>query len=97
MESAAEPVAEQAEAIGKQGVLEMTQEEILTIDLLLTKERLATAEEKLAAVNLREAQAKLMDVGKRKAVLLAKMGSRVGGRIKSARVVGQTKLVYELE
>lgn len=100
----AEALAEQArmpepeeKPKSSEGVLELTSEEITTIDLILTKERLAAAEEKLAAIQLRDAQTKLMDVGKRKAVLLAKLGARVGGRIKGAKIVGQSKLAYELE
>jgi hypothetical protein len=96
----AEALAEQAkepEEKQKEGVLELTSEEITTIDLILTKERLAAAEEKLAAMQLRDSQAKLMDVGKRKAVLMAKLGARVGGRIASAKIVGQSRLAYELE
>jgi hypothetical protein len=92
-------MSENAESLdqSKEGVLELTPEEVATIDLIITKEQLAAAEEKLAAMQLREAQRKLMDTGKRKAVLLAKVGARVGGRIKSAKIVGQSKLAYELE
>lgn len=94
----AEALAEKAEeSDAKSGVLELTPEEITTIDLLLTKERLAAAEEKLAAMQLRDAQRQLMEVGKRKAVLMAKLGARVGGRITSAKIVGQSKLAYETE
>lgn len=96
-EALAEQAKEPEETKLKNGVLELTPEEITTIDLILTKERLAAAEEKLAAIQLRESQTKLMDVGKRKAVLLAKIGARVGGRIKTAKIVGQSKLAYELE
>lgn len=81
----------------KSGVLELTPEELTMIDLIFTKEQLAAAQEQLAAMQLREAQSKLMDVGKRKAVLMAKLGAKVGGRITSAKIVGQTRLAYELE
>lgn len=101
----AEALAEQAEKLEDitkspseaGGVLELTPEEITAIDLILTKERLAAAEEKLAAIQLRDAQTKLMSVAKSKAVLMAKLGARVGGRLKSAKIVGQAKLAYELE
>jgi hypothetical protein len=100
----AEALAERAEELGqapeekeKSGVVDLTQEEITTIDLILTKEQLAAAQEKLAANELRQAQMKLMDAGKSKAVLLAKLGARVGGRIKSAKIVGQSRIAYELE
>lgn len=96
----AEDVAQRAKAIAqenRQGSLELTPEEAATIELILTKEKLAVAEERLAAIQLREAQIQLMEVAKRKAVLLAKIGARVGGKIKEARIVGQKHLVYDLE
>jgi len=79
------------------GIVELTPEEVTMVDLIMTKEQLASAEERLAAIQLRDAQSKLMDVAKRKAVLMAKLGARVGGRIKNVRVVGQSRLAYELE
>ncbi len=99
-EALAEQAGDQEEAKqedSKQGIVELTPDEIATIDLILTKEKLAAAEEKLAAIQLRDAQTKLMDSGKRKAVLLAKLGARVGGRITSAKIIGQSRLAYELE
>jgi len=80
----------------KQGILELTSEEVVSIDLIFTKERLAIAEEKLAMIQLRNAQSELMRVGKSKAVLMARLGDRVGGCISSAKIVGNDKLVYEL-
>lgn len=79
------------------GVATLTPEEITTLDLIFTKERLARAEEKLAVINLREAQKQLMEVAKNKAVLMARLGNRLGGQIKSAKIVGKNQLAYELE
>lgn len=96
----AEDVAERAKAVAqenRQGTIELTPEEITMIDLLLTKESLAVAEERLAAIQLKESQRKLMDVAKRRAVLLAKVGARVGGRIKDAKIISPNQLAYELE
>ena len=81
----------------KSGVVKLTPEEITMLDLLFTRERLATAEEKLAVYNLREAQKKLMEVAKSKAVAMARLGDRLGGQIKSARIVANNQLAYELE
>ena len=81
----------------RHGVIELTQDEIMSIDLILTKEKLAQAEERIAAMRLRDAQSRFMDVAKQKAILLARIGDRVGGKIKDARVVGRSKLSFELE
>ena len=82
---------------GKSGIAQLTIEEITSIDLIFTKERLARAEERLAVLNLKETQTQLMDVAKSKAVLMARLGDRLGGKIKSAKIVGKAQLSYELE
>lgn len=81
----------------KKGVLELSTEEIISIDLIFTKERLSLAKEKLAVYELKDAQADLMRIAKSKAVLLAKLGAKAGGKIVSAKIVGKAQLAYELE
>jgi len=81
----------------KSGIVELTHEEATSIEIVLTKERLAAAEEKLAAIQLREAQKRLMEVARAKAVLMSKLGDRLGGRLNSAKIVGKHRLAYELE
>jgi hypothetical protein len=78
-------------------VAELTPEEIASIDLIFTKERLAQAEEKLALLHLRDMQRQLMKVAKDKAVLMARLGDRLGGKLKSAKIVSNNQLAYELE
>ena len=97
MQGAEAPVEVARTLENKNGTLELTPEEAATVELILTKERLAVAEERLAAIGLRESQIQLMEVAKSKAVLMAKLGARVGGRIKDAKVVGRSTLSYELE
>lgn len=85
------------EAPEKKGVATLTPEEIMAMDLVFTKERLAQAEEKLAMLHLRDVQKQHMEVAKDKAVLMARLGDRIGGRLKSAKIVGKNQLAYELE
>lgn len=93
-----EPRDPAAEAVPEmKGVATLTPEEIMSLDMIFTKERLARAEEKLAVINLREAQMQLMEVAKSKAVMMARLGDRLGGQIKSAKIVGKNQLAYELE
>lgn len=86
-----------AGAAQQKGVATLTPEEIMGLDLIFTKERAAKAEERLAVINLREAQMQLMEAAKSKAVLLARLGDRLGGQIKNAKIVGKNQLAYELE
>lgn len=90
-------MSEAEEVAGRNGVAQLTQEEITALDLVFTREKLAMAEERLAVIGLREAQKQLMEAAKQKAVLLARLGDRLGGRLKSARIVDKSQLAYELE
>ena len=81
----------------KNGTVQLTPEEITSIDLIFTKERLARAEERLAVINLKESQQQLMEVAKSKAILMAKLGDRLGGKLKNAKITDKFRLAYELE
>lgn len=81
----------------KKGTVELTHEEASELLTLLLRERLSDTEESLFSIQLRESQRIKLGVAKDKAVFMAKIGSRVGGKIREAKVVGKSTLSYELE
>lgn len=81
------------------GVMEVTlsNEEVLGLDLAMTRKQAAVAEEKLAMLQLKDAQANLMSAVKGEVVVLAKIANAHKlGNIKRAKLTGN-KLIFQKE
>jgi len=89
-------VAEPEES--KTGVITLTIEERLSLELISTKRKLADAELKLALQSLKEAQRKSTVLTRDQAVILTRLAHQHGlGPIKAVRFVDGTQIAYELE
>lgn len=81
----------------KSGEITLTNEERLSLELIITKKRLADAELKLSLVAMKEAQRKLVAHNRDEAVVMTRIRHQHGlENVKSLRLVGG-KIVYELE
>jgi hypothetical protein len=84
-------------------VLELEPEQVIELDLILTRRRLSDSEEKAAMLELRLLQEKLKEIQREKvlrardeAVMMTRMAQRAGvERFKKLRVIGRNKVAYE--
>lgn len=77
------------------GEVTLSNEEVLALDLAMTRKQAAVAEEKLAALELKDAQTKLMSAVKGEVVMLARIANahKLPG-IQSAKLVGN-RLIFQ--
>jgi len=90
----------------KTGVLELEPDEIMAVELVMTKSLLASYKEKSASLQIELLKHQLQQVrdeaakaARDEAILLAKLGTArgLGGRIVSAKSIGGGRLAYEVE
>jgi hypothetical protein len=85
------------EEMPKEGIIELEPDQLLRIELILTKRQKARLAEKLALFQLREAQQELMASLREEAAVLARIAQAHGlSRFQSVKVAGPNKLAYTL-